>query len=290
MEKVIDWLLEDDMPEIKYRTMKELLNSPKDDGEVQKAYDDLMSSKALSVTMENFQLNKQWDDYKSLCALAEFGLTRYDVPIDVYVERLIAKTGFKMLCGEGLLLRNLVALGYYSHPAVQKEIPSAFSALQEDGGFQCISKNKKINDPKLPHKSCYRLTASYLLLAAELKKAGIAIPQKESLIDYYLHREVLFRQDDPEKFVVGEMAGSFYPLDPIKIGLQMILYSLGILGVGNNPECEKAWMVLESKKDAEGRYMLDKGLSKPYYKIGKAGKPNKWITLYAMLASKYRTE
>lgn len=290
MNDVISWLLEDDTPEIKYRTMVELLDMPKDDICVKTAYDKLMNSDAVANIMMKFELDKKWEDYNAFSALAEFGLTRYDVKIDEYVERIIANTGFKMLCGEGFLLRNLVALGYYDNPMVKEEIPKAFSVQKSDGGFGCISKSKKINDPKLPHKSCIRITASYLLLAAELKKIDVILPQNSQLVDYFIDRNVVYRHDDSTRFVVNEMAGTFYPLDPIKIGLQSSLYALAILGAGNRAGYIKARKILESKRDDEGRYLLDKSLSKPYFKIGKIRRPNKWITLYALLADKHSKE
>ena len=54
------------------------------------------------------------------------GLTREDIgqDIDDEVFGLIERTGFKMLCGEPLLLRNLVKLGYYSEDIVKNEIRS----------------------------------------------------------------------------------------------------------------------------------------------------------------------
>ncbi len=290
MNDVISWLLEDDTPEIKYRTMVELLDMPKDDICVKTAYDKLMNSDAVANIMMKFELDKKWEDYNAFSALAEFGLTRYDVKIDEYVERIIANTGFKMLCGEGFLLRNLVALGYYDNPMVKEEIPKAFSVQKSDGGFGCMSKSKKINDPKLPHKSCIRITASYLLLAAELKKIDVILSQNSQLVDYFIDRNVVYRHDDNTRFVVNEMAGTFYPLDPIKIGLQSSLYALAILGAGNRAGYIKARKILESKRDDEGRYLLDKSLSKPYFKIGKIGRPNKWVTLYALLADKHSKE
>lgn len=44
MNNVINWLLEDDTPQIKYRTMIELQGRTKDDIEVKKAYDNLLDS------------------------------------------------------------------------------------------------------------------------------------------------------------------------------------------------------------------------------------------------------
>ena len=84
------------------------------------------------------------------------------------------------------------------------------------------------------------------------------------------------------------MSETFYPFDPVKMGFQMIMYSVSVLGTANHINCEKAWALLESKKDAEGRYILENSFSKLYYKVGKIGKPNKWVTLYALLANKYR--
>ncbi len=290
MDEVSNWLLEDETPEIKYRTMTELLGMSKNEPEVKKAYDNLVNSKIVGMLMDKFKLDEKWEDFNAFCAIAEFGLTRADVPIDNYVERIIANTNFDMMCGKVLLLRNLVALGYYEHNRVQDEIPKAFSIIREDGSFRCLSKKKKSNDSNLPDMGCYRQTTTYLLLAAELKKRGIILPQFESLVNFYLNYNVIFRSDKIEDYIIQEMAGTFYPFDPVKIGLQMIMYGLSVLGAANHPNCKNAWELLESKKDGEGRYALDKSLSKPYFKVGKVGKPNKWVTLYILLANKYCTD
>ena len=82
------------------------------------------------------------------------------------------------------------------------------------------------------------------------------------------------------------MAGTYYPFDHVKLGLQMIMYGLSVLGVANHPNCDEAWALLDSKKNSNGKYVLDK--SHPYFEVGKVGEPNKWITLYVLLAEKYR--
>jgi len=89
LNTVINWLLEDETPEVKYRTMTELLGISKDEPEVKKAYDSLLSSDMVSLVMDKFKLNKKWEDLNAFLALAEFGLTRVDVPIDDYIERII---------------------------------------------------------------------------------------------------------------------------------------------------------------------------------------------------------
>ena len=287
MNHVINWLLEDGSPEVKYRTMTELLELPEDDPEVKKVYDDLLKSDTVGLIMGKFKLNHKWEDVTALCALAEFGLTRFDVPIDDYIERVIKNMNYSMKCAKILLLRNLVALGYYKHTWVQEEISLAFSTIREDGSFRCLDKSKKTNDSKLPDMGCYRQTTTYLLLAAELKKIGVILPQFQSLINFYISHYVAFRPDNPEKAIIEEMAGTYYPFDHVKLGLQMTVYGLSVLGGANHENCNQAFALLDRKKNCEDKYILDKSF--PYFEVGKIGEPNKWITLYVLLAEKYRT-
>lgn len=155
--------------------------------------------------------------YDALNSFAEWGLTREDIDIDNDVFSLIQETGFKMMCGEGLLLRNLVKVGYYSEPMVKEEVDRMFLKLKSDGGFSCISKSKKIN---------------------------------------------------------------------IQIGVQNLMYALAVLGQGNSDAVAEGWKYLYLKRDPEGGYILSKTKTVPAFKPGKKNKPNKWITLYALLTEK----
>lgn len=289
MNNVINWLLKDDTPEIKYRTMTELLGMSKDDLEVKKAYENLLNSKRLNLVMDKFKCNKKWEDINAFLALTEFGLTHVDVPIDEYMERIIKNMNLSMKCAKILLLRNLVSLGYYEHPWVQEQIALAFSTIRQDGTVRCLDKTKKTNDSKLLDMGCYRQTTTYLLLAAELKKAGIILPQFELLIKFYINHYVAFHSDAPGKVIIEEMAGTFYPIDHVHIGLQMIMYGLSVLGAANHPNCEKTWALLNSKKDIESKYILSESFAEPYFNVGMVGQPNKWVTLYVLLSEKYRT-
>jgi len=290
MEKTIDWLLEDDTPQIKYRTLLELLGRGKDDSEVQKAYQNLLDSGELKAAMTKFTMKNKWEHLNALLILTEFGLTRKDVPIDDYVEALIKKLNANMKCARILLLRNLVALGFYDHPWVKEQIQTAFSAIREDGTIRCLDKTKKKNDSGLPDMGCCRQTTTYLLLAAELKKTGITLPQFEKLIDFYINHDVLYHTDGEDRLMIKEMAGTFFPIDHVHIGLQTILYGLSVLGAGNHDNCQKAWKLLQGYEDGEGRYILSDSFSEPYFDVGAVGKPNKWISFYALLSQKYSAD
>ena len=288
MDEIISWLLEDSSPEVKHRAVVELLGKPNDDPETRRARGELLGSEILIGVMKKFSSGKKWEDYAAFSSLAEFGLTRDDVEIDPYVNRIIEGTNFEMHCGKGLLLRNFVALGYYGDERVKGVVADAFSVMRDDGTFKCLSKTKKENDTNLPGLACYRQTTTYLLLAAELMKIGATLPQFGPLVDFYLKYEVAYRPDG--SFVIEEMARTFYPVDCVKNGLQMILYALSVLGAASRPECARAFELLENKKGADGKYILENSLTKPYLNVGKTGKPNKWVTLYALLSEKYRSE
>ena len=205
--------------------------------------------------------------------------------IDDEVFALIRSTGFKMLCGEPLLLRNLVKLGYYQEEIVKNEVDSVLRLIKEDGGFGCISTNKKMNDPKKPHKSCARLTVEYLLLAAELHLAGYRPECASALVHYFTKRNIFYRTDDMKTPMVDVMLGTFYPPDPIKIGAHQIIYALKCLGCAPESEAMQAgYKVLNGHRLGNGRYILTASKSVPAFKAGNVGEENKWITLYAYMA------
>lgn len=97
----------------------------------------------------------------------------------------------------------------------------AFSTIRDDGMVRCLDRSKKRNDSKLPDMGCYRQTITYLLLAAELKKIGVILPQFELLKEFYINYHVAFRPDDYEKVIIEEMTETFYLIDHVHIGLHI---------------------------------------------------------------------
>ena len=162
---ILTWLLEEENPEVRLRTLKEYEKLPDDDERVVECKKRLLQSKIYERGLKKLRTDKPWAKYDAILGFAEWGLTQADIggDIDSEVFALIESTGFKMLCGEPLLLRNLVKLGYGREESVKNEIDAVLRLVKEDGGFGCISTNKKINDPRKPHKSCARLTVECLL-------------------------------------------------------------------------------------------------------------------------------
>ncbi len=286
-QSILEWLLEEESQEVRLRTLKEYRKLPDDDAIVIECKKHLLQSKVYERELKKLRKPKPWDKYDAILAFAEWGLTRSDIgdDIDNEVFALIESTGFKMLCGEPLLLRNLVKLGYGEEGIVKNEIDTVLRGIKDDGGFGCISTNKKINDPRKPHKSCARLTVEYLLLASELHLQGSGAACEDELVHYFTKRNIFYRTDDMKTPMVDVMLGTFYPPDPIKIGAHMIIYALRVLGcTPDSTAMEAGYKVLDENRLENGRYILTASKSVPAFKAGKAGEENKWVTLYANMA------
>ena len=285
-QSILDWLLEEETPEVRLRTLKEYMKLPDDDEKVIECKKRLLESKTYERVLKKLRKDKPWDKFDAIMAFAEWGLTRKDVgkDIDDEVFGLIQSTGFKMLCGEPYLLRNLVKLGYDREDTVKNEIACVLSGIKEDGGFGCISTNKKANDPRKPHKSCARLTVEYLLLVAELHLLGYRTECESKLVQYFTKRNIFYRTDDMKTPMVDVMLSTFYPSDPIKVGAQNILYALRVLGCQPDSETMQAgYKVLDQHRTENGRYILTGCKSVPAFKVGNVGEENKWVTLYACM-------
>ena len=286
-QAVLSWLLAEENPEVRLRTLKEYEKLPEDDERVVECKKLLLHSKVYERGLKKLRTDKPWAKYDAILGFAEWGLTRGDIgeDIDDEVFALIESTGFKMLCGEPLLLRNLVKLGYGQEGIVKHEIDSVLGLIQADGGFRCISTNKKINDPRKPHKSCARLTVEYLLLVAELHLQGHKVECEEALTHYFTKRNIFYRTDDMQTPMVDVMLGTFYPPDPIKIGAHQIVYALKVLGCAPESEAMQAgYNALNQHRLENGRYVLTASKSVPAFKAGNVGEENKWVTLYAYMA------
>lgn len=287
---IMEWLLEDKNPEVKLRVLKELLNKTDSDNEVIVTKELLKTSKIYEDAMLKLNSEKVWPRYDAITSFAEWGLTRYDLDIDHSIMSFIEDTKFKPMCGEALLLRNLVKLGYYKEDIIRYEIDSSLSKIKEDGGFGCFSKNKKINDPKVSHKSCARITSNYLLLIAEMKLNNIPISCEDELVQYFLKRNVIYRTDDMNTIVVKGMENTYYPPDAIMNGIQNTIYALCILNVGCDNSLDIPWHILSINKDPEGKYILGNTKTNPSFRVGAKNKPNKWVTLYALMAQQIALE
>jgi len=300
-ENIKNWLLENNNPAIKYRTLTEILDE--DPQEHKDTYNEIWEQKSISNMMKKQDENGLWESEKKyygnfvslryLTAFAEHGIQK-DERIDRFVDWTVKnlqtneKAGGLPGCASPLVLRALVMLGYHDREDVLELIKKFASSQFFDGGYMC----KRLLDRKPERKSCYKAAIDGLLLFAESKRKNILLPESEKLLDYFKNRNVFYSSDKTKKFDEGRFGwrfiDNFFPVEPMRMGLPLIISALSISGAGNDPSMSESWEMLEQKKNENGKFHLDGTLTKQPCSFGKVGKENKWITFYAMLAEKHR--
>ena len=301
-EQTINWLLEDNNPAIKYRTLTEICG--KSPEECQDIYDLIWEHKSIVNMLNKQDENGLWEsekryygnflDLKYLTAFAEHGIhkdTRLDKLVDHTVDFLKAFAEKDDLsgCGTPLMLRALVMMRYHEQKDVMELIEKFSAAQLYDGGFMC----KRLLDKKPDRKSCYKAALTGLLLYAECKKKNILPDNSDKLVEYFLKRDVFYSSDKSKAFydkdgrVGWRFVDNFFPAEPMRMGLPLIVSALSVLGAGNHPAMTEAWKFLKDKEDENGRLKLDGTLTKQPCSFGTVGKVNKWVTFYAVLAEKY---
>jgi hypothetical protein len=302
-ESLLSWLLEDDNPAVKHRTLTELLGKSRTENEVIKTRKQVLNTLPQAVD-RNWMKNTKglWLTY-NLLALAECGLTKEDIDVSgVFRQWPEKSTGyglpgiqyngqFDAACGEALLLQALLALGYKDDKRVQSWLKMFSGLILPDGGFLCLHWRPRF---KYTPKSCIKDNMQVLLMLADGKKQELEFEYAGRLLEYFLKRRVFYRTDKPDKLVLDyehpgqRMLDNYFPAQPMRVVLPKLLYAFSVLGVGERPELKEAWELSLSKKDKDGRSILEGTLTKSYLPRERIGKPSKWVTLYALLAEKYR--
>lgn len=281
-------MLEEDNPGVRVRALTGLCGLPQDHKEVKAARG--VVKQALSAVHD-----LSWMELKgltliyNLTALAESGLSRRDVKIGPVVTKLLAQP-FDAGCGDLMALRALVMLGYADDQRVQKRLEQVADTQLPDGGWLCLHRLDKM---KRTPKSCIKAAMHALLVAGELRKQGRSVGWSGRLVSYFLKRRIFYRMSDPTRLVLDcrpgwRMTDVHFPIEVMRVGLPVLLEAFAALGVGQAPELEEAWGLLDEKSDEQGRLLLEGTLSKPYLPKERRGKPSKWATLYACLARENR--
>ncbi len=303
--QVLDWLLEETDPSVRYRTLTELLDTPPEDPAAQAARAQIPATQPVTRIFAKMHPEGYWEykgrgqdaiyaDYYTthfnLAFLAELGMTRDDPRIARAVERYL---GFQQPDGDfyrhfsclyGYNLRTLVMLGYRQDSRTRKIADLMLAAARPDGGYLCDWHEGKYKRRVV--KSCIRGSTKVLLGFAMLPELWDSTRCRE-LVDYFLKRRVCFRMDQPDDAVNWEVTSTLFPTT-WRASLVELLYALSVMGYGRHPAVDAAWAQLETKHDGQGRYRLDWTPTNSYFKPGRRGEPNKWVTLYAYLALKHR--
>lgn len=305
---VLQWLLEDAEPSVRYRTLTELLEARPSEPSAAQARTAVAGSNQVTRIFARMHPDGYWLQKNSagrwvgdgveygsfatthfcLAKLAELGMDRHDARVSKAAERYLDLQGpdgdfwQHMSCLYGYNLRTFLMLGYRSDPRVNKTVALMADTLRPDGGYLCDMHEGKRK--KKPVRSCARGSAKALMAYALLPDLW-KTPRCQALVDYFLRRGGVFRTDQRDVAVTRESTQTVFPFT-WGCGLLDVLLALSTMGLGRHPQLEKAWKKLDGKRDAQGRYVLDWTPTQSLLKAGRRGAPNKWISFYALLARK----
>lgn len=306
-ENILNWLLEPENPSLRYRTLLELLGNSPDEVEVVECRNQITESIAVKTLLDKMHPNAYWlqknprtgkivgdgVEYGSfgtthycLSYLAELGMDKTNAQVARAAERYLnlqrGDGDFlrHFSCLLGLNIRTFTMLGYVDDSRVKKSIELLLNTDRPDGGYLCDLHEGKYKTRSV--KSCIRGSVKALL-------AFLSLPEYwehervRQLVDYFLNREGIFKRSTPEELVNTDMERNSYPIT-WRANTYEVLLALSRMGYGKHPGLERAWSLLNSKAEKDGRYVLDWTPEQSPWNVGERKQPNKWVTFYAYLA------
>jgi len=309
---VTKWLLEEENPSIRYRTMRELQELPESDPELQLAKNQISSYQPVKNMLEAMHPDGYWEQINPrskisygkdveymrdtthfiLAYLAELGMTREDPKIEKAASRYLSLQQpdgdfFRHFsCLYGMNIRTFMLLGFKDDPRLNKTINLMKKSIRYDNGYLCDTHEGKRK--RRPVKSCVRGSAKVLYSLGELPELWDESFSKK-IVEYFLNRNILYQTTNPETYVRKDAGLTMFPFY-WGFGLIDVLLPLAKMGYGHDPRMESAWNVLAWHKTEEGKYILDSNWKSKYWKFEKRGLVSKWITFYAYLCLKYKEE
>lgn len=304
----LPWLLEDDNPSVRYFALRDLLGRPAHDPDLVNAQSSIMASRPVREILEAQYPAGYWvkpgrgysPKYRAtvwqLMFLADLGATSNEaidracrfilehsvVPEEGLFSATKAGTG-TIACLNGNLLRSLQQLGYGDHPTV-RTVSEALARMIVEDGFNCRANSSNRADKETWLPCAWG--------AAKALRAFALIPrrQRSPVVKKALDRgaDLLLSRD----LATADYPGGSGLVSPLwfKLGFPLgyasdILEALDVLaqlGHGGHPSLRRAIDLVLEKQDSEGRWPLERTLTKTWTSFGKRNRPSKWVTLRAM--------
>jgi len=312
-EHVLQWLLEEKEPSIRYRTLTELLAYPHDSVEVVSAKKAVAACKNVERIFARAdgrglfphkpEYYGNWTTFTYLTALAELGLTGEDPRVRPIVDWILTPGGDKLeyfvqkelgyayildeanlgACRQAAFLSTLVRLGYLDDPHAQRLIEVFVDKCRFDGGYLC--KWKKSRHKGQEPKSCYIATVPALQLYSVLPESYRGGQKYDDLLNYFISRSMIYSKTEPGKIIADTRLALF---DGGLSHIMAIAHAMCKLGLGSIPEMRDVWDILKTKPQIGGKYILEAASTKKAILMDKPSQPNKWVTFYMCLFEKYR--
>ncbi|MCI4338963.1 MAG: hypothetical protein L3J68_01340 [Thermoplasmata archaeon] len=312
--KVLDWLLAEDQPSIRYRTLTELLGRPERDPEVRAAKTRIpetgwaaeilaeRSPEGWWVNSRNFYQPKYLSTNWKMLMLSDLGMTRADDRVGASCEWWMERSATRYAwlpgskssphhCVAGNMARALIRFGYTDDRRVRRVLEWLVKTAHPKGGWTCWSFG---NGPASGRNLDSWEGLSALAAYPRSKRTASMQSAVEQGAEFFLERE-LHRQGARYRPWYRFHYPVHYYYD-ILVGLDIVT----ALGYGSDPRLRFALGLLKKKRRADGRWNLDAvhpdvegaGAAEWYRKHPKdrptpvalevRGKPSKMITLTAL--------
>ncbi len=307
---VTEWLLEESDPSVRFRTLTELLDVPLADTEAMAARKAIPTSYQVQQLLETMHPAGYWlqtdprtlrtvgDEVEygkfatthfCLAYLAEMGMDRSHPKVGLAAERYLnlqkadGDWGSHFSCLFGYNIRTFLMLGYRGDKRLERSIDLLENSSRGDGGYLCDMHEAK-GSRRAP-KSCIRGSLKALAAFAALGPAYWKHQSCAKLLQYFLDREGIYQREELLTPVNKDVVTMLFPFH-WRAGLVEVLYYLSMMGYGHDRRLKRAWAILASKTEPDGRFILEWTPTQSAWKVGKRGAGNKWMTLYALLARK----
>jgi hypothetical protein len=306
---VVEWLLEEDQPSIRYLALTELLGQKEDDPEVRSAKEliprrgwaaDILAKQQKGgwwVSIERLYGPKYISTNWMMLILSDLGLDKQEPRIakacDLWIERFSKPDGgFGMdgtsrghLCIVGNTARALVRFGYADHPKVKSAFEWLVNNAAKLGGWSCFESGRNLD-------SWEGMSAFAVYPKEKWTKSMKRVV--ELAAEFYLERELYKQGEHYEPWYRFHYPLHYYY--DLLVGLDFMT----ALGYGADPRMKYALSHLKKRRRSDGRWNLDAvhpdvegGMAEWYQKnpkkvptpfaLEKVGEPSKMITLRAMI-------
>lgn len=314
-----NWLLEEDNPSIRYFTLRDILDIPKEDASLYNAKQDIMRFGLVPEILEKqqeasyLQAYSRFYTYKykglvwSLIVFAELGADASPI-IKEQCEYILGNSqeaeegGFAMNtavkkgggritevipCLTGNMVWSLIKLGYLGDARLQKGIEWLTRYMRYNDGVEA--------DPQVPpyshYESCWG-AHTCLMAAVKALKAFSAIPEeaRSKEIDEAIHKAaefLLVHHIDKRSHNLNRMSKPGWKKFGFPLMYQTdtleVLDILTELGIKDS-RMEDAINTILKKQDDTGRWIVENTYNSDrlLVPIGSMGEQSKWITLRAM--------
>jgi hypothetical protein len=316
---VIDWLLEENNPSVRYFTQRDILELPESEAQVQTARQEIMNRglvpQMLSLqrqpvyqkTYPSFYTNKYQGLVWSLIVLAELG-AEINPQISEQCEYLLnraqerrdggfaqheaVKTGGGRIseaipCLTGNMLWSLIRFGYLDDPRLQKGIGWLNRFMRFNDGVEV--------DPQVApydrYEICWGAHTCHMGVVKALKALS-ALPEDkrssesnatiEKAAEFLLLHHIYKRSHNLRRVSKPGWLKFGFPL-MYQTDVLEILDILTALGIKDN-RMEEAVSLVRSKQDQTGRWLTENTYNNDrlLVPIEQAGQPSKWLTLRAL--------